>query len=170
MPFPTTEWRVLLACFYWHAGSLCLLGHLSPFYPRDLSCPLWVEVYSPSSSKSAVSLFWIKIYACFSSNESHPCHPHKILHLRPSPRGNSKCAKCLSAPDTRAPERLQRALAPAGVPMVTPSDPSCAPCCQHSPLYFSTVHVLHWGCRCWPLLHLESFHSSFKKDSCHPRN
>lgn len=80
---------------------------LSLFSWRDVSCHLWPEVCSPSSTMGLVRLFRIKIYVCFTSNVSHPCHPHKILHLRPSPRGNSKPAKCLPAHDTGAQTRLQ---------------------------------------------------------------
>lgn len=69
-----------------------LAVHVS-FLLRDVSCHLWAEVCSSSSRMALLRLSRIKSYVCFTSNESHPCHPHKILHLRPSPRGNSNPAK-----------------------------------------------------------------------------
>lgn len=57
--------------------------------------------------ESAAGLLRRKIYLCFTSSEAHPCHLHEIVHLRPSARGNSKPATCLSAHDSRARARLQ---------------------------------------------------------------
>lgn len=97
-----------------------------------------------------------------------------VTHIKyyisgPSPRGNSKPAKCLPAHDTEAPARLQ---ADTGACLLPPSQTqlpqfskgSHAPH-THNDLHFSTVRVLNglWACRHWSPPHLEMVHSSFKK-------
>lgn len=151
--------------FHWLAIAEMLAVRIS-FLPRDASCHLWAEVCSSSSSMGLVRLSRIKSYVCFTSNESHPCHPHNILHVRPSPRGNSNPAKCLPAHDTRAQTRLQTSLAPALLSVLSP------PRSWVHPITMSTCTFPH-SCAlrcprgwCSEVHYLQDFYSLSKNDIC----